>query len=192
MAGAALAACTSDHTVGYRTGTGGAGGGGAGSGFGGSGGVTAMTCDPSLPCPKDQACVKTDQGGICEPKGSPCTTNEDCTDDTFCCMADCRADGATDAVCVPFGAGKPVDLNCKGDVAVGVFSPSVQCEWRGPKESDPEPGHRRVLTSPLIADLPNDSGPAAEIIVVTSDSQQGATDGDGTGGIIRILNGQTC
>src|SRR5262249_4915950 len=56
----------------------------------------------------------------------------------------------------------------------------------------PEPGHKRVLTSPLIADLPNDSGPAAEIIVVTSDSTVGATEGDGTGGIIRILNGQTC
>jgi hypothetical protein len=191
-AGLLAAACTSNHTVGYRTGMLGTGGAGGGFGTGGTGVSGAVACDGARPCPQDQACVKTDQGGICEPKGSPCQSNEDCTDDTFCCMADCRADGAPDSVCVPFGAQKPVDPNCKGDVAIGVFAPSVQCEWHGPQESDPEPNHRHVLTSPLIADLPNDSGAAAEIIVVTSDSLQGATEGDGTGGILRILNGQTC
>ena len=141
---------------------------------------------------KIEICVKTQKGGICEPKGSPCSTSNDCKDDTFCCSGSCRVDGAAGGVCVPFGDQKPVDETCKGDVAIGVFSPSLQCEWKGPGAADPLPTHKRVLTSPLIADLPNDSGAAAEIIVVSSDSASGATEGDGSGGVIRILNGQTC
>jgi hypothetical protein len=168
---------------------------GAGGGLlGGTGGASigSMACDATNGCPQDQICVKTMKGGICEIKGSPCMTSNDCTDDTFCCAGSCRADGAAAGVCVPFGDQKPVDDSCKGDVAIGVFSPSLQCEWKGPGPNDPLPTHKRVLTSPLIADLPNDSGAAAEIIAVTSDSASGAIQGDGTGGVIRILNGQTC
>jgi hypothetical protein len=32
----------------------------------------------------------------------------------------------------------------------------------------------------------------SNIVIVTSDSAAGAAQGDGTGGLIRILNGQTC
>jgi hypothetical protein len=176
------------------------GAGGTGISFGedggligsGGSGMATMACDAASACPQDQICVKTQKGGICEPKGSPCMTNNDCKDDTFCCSGSCRVDGAAAGVCVPFGDQKPVDESCKGDVAIGVFSPSLQCEWKGPAATDTLPSHKRVLTSPLIADLPNDSGAAAEIIVVSSDSASGAIMGDGTGGVIRILNGQTC
>src|SRR5260221_9860688 len=193
---AVVAACSSESKTRGNTGgsdTTGAGGTtgiifGEDGGIIGSGGSTSgsVACDAAKGCPQDQICVKTMKGGICEPKGSPCSTNNDCKDDTFCCSGTCRVDGAAGGVCVAFGDQKPVDETCKGDVAIGVFSPSLQCEWKGPGAADPLPTHKRVLTSPLIADLPNDSGAAAEIIVVSSDSGSGAAEGDGTGGVIRI------
>src|SRR4051812_26585669 len=77
---AAVVGCSSDHTVGFRAGMQGAGGSDGGTGRGGgSGGVISLACDAASPCPKDQACVKTDQGGTCEPRGNPCNSNEDCT-----------------------------------------------------------------------------------------------------------------
>ncbi len=171
---AVVAACSSESKTRGNTGgsdTTGAGGTtgiifGEDGGIIGSGGSTSgsVACDAAKGCPQDQICVKTMKGGICEPKGSPCSTNNDCKDDTFCCSGTCRVDGAAGGVCVPFGDQKPVDETC----------------------TDPLPTHKRVLTSPLIADLPNDSGAAAEIIVVSSDSGSGAIEGDGTGGVIRI------
>src|SRR5450432_3419424 len=45
-------------------------GGIIGSGGSGSGSVA---CDATKRCLQDQICVKTSKGGICEPKGSPCS-----------------------------------------------------------------------------------------------------------------------
>jgi hypothetical protein len=76
-----------------------------------------------------------------------------------------------------------------------VFSPAVQCEWTGPKTTDPFPDSPNVLTTPLVADLPNDSGAAAEIVVVSYNGNDGfvnPTYAPGKYGVIRILNGQTC
>src|SRR5262249_8498242 len=92
-------------------------------------------------------------------------------------------------------------------------APSLQCQWKGPQPGDPFPSHNRVMATPLVADLPNDSGAAAEIIIVTSDESAGAARGDvvldprinpmtgqpvdprnnqpARGGAIRIWNGQT-
>jgi hypothetical protein len=74
---------------------------------------------------------------------------------------------------------------------VGVFAPAIKCEWKGPSATDPVPDSRHVLASPLIANLPNDSGTAAEIIAVTSNGDTGASS-SASYGVIRILNGQTC
>ncbi len=168
---------------------------GINTGGNGSGGVPAVVlskCSASTPCssPGD-VCVKTADGGACSPKGNACTSDAQCMNDTYCCSGDCRIDSAADGVCVVFDT-KPENLACTTAFKVGVFAPNLQCQWTGPTANDPFPKHSQVLTTPLVADLPNDSGTAAEIIFVASDSQAGAVQGDGTGGRIRILNGQNC
>jgi hypothetical protein len=62
---------------------------------------------------------------------------------------------------------------------------------------DPYPNHDNVLATPLIADLPYDSGAAAEIVIVSYNyTDGGAESARGSDvryyGVIRILNGQTC
>src|ERR1041384_4859452 len=97
-----------------------------------------------------------------------------------------------DAICIPYGYGprKNVNSECKGEgEAPGVFAPSVQCEWKA-QATDPHPGSGLVLATPMVADLPNDSGPSAEIVFVSFR----AGDGDGsvsTPGVIRIVSGQS-
>jgi hypothetical protein len=67
----------------------------------------------------------------------------------------------------------------------------LQCEWKAPPAGDPYPDRKHVLTTPLVADLPNDSGAAAEIVIVASNDSTGGG-GSATSAVIRILNGQTC
>ncbi len=190
--------------------TGGSGGGLAFSdgGLTGMGGSPFKACAQPGDCQVSELCVD----GTCRPTTGACTTDKDCLGDARCCGAGCRTDGKTDGVCVPNDG---VDKTCKKDsVGLGVFAPSLQCKWSGPVAGDPYPDHSRVMATPLVADLPNDSGAAAEIVIVTSDEGEGAAFGDtiydpridlktagylnprngqpATGGVIRILNGQTC
>jgi hypothetical protein len=175
---------------------------GGSSGAGGDDGGL-KPCQQNSDCGTNALCID----GTCRPIGNGCTSDADCPGDQRCCGAGCRTDGKTDGVCVPNDG---VDKGCKKDqVAIGVFAPSLQCQWKGPQPGDPFPGHNRVMATPLVADLPNDSGAAAEIIIVTSDESSGAGRGDvdldprgpsvdprygmpARGGVIRILNGQTC
>src|SRR5690606_22351696 len=83
----------------------------------------------------------------------------------------------------------PPGLPCEREVSVGVFAPSTQCEWTGPAPGDPAPNSRYVFTTPLVADLPVDSGESAEIVVITHDTKNGDT---APVGVIRILSGQDC
>jgi hypothetical protein len=177
-------------------------------GLDGMGGSQFKACMQASDCAATELCVD----GTCRPTTGACTADKDCLGDARCCGAGCRTDGKTDGVCVPNDG---VDNTCKKDsVALGVFSPSLQCKWAGPAADDPYFSHSRVMATPLVADLPNDSGAAAEIIIVTSDEGEGAAMGDtvydprtdpktgmytnpranqpATGGVIRILNGQTC
>jgi hypothetical protein len=165
------------------------------TGNGGSGGVPAVvltSCSATMPCTDPATiCVKTDKGGSCSPKGAACTTDMQCMNDTYCCSGSCRIDGAPDGVCV-VGDTRPQNDACMTGIKQGVFAPGLQCSWTGPAATDPFIHHNQVLTTPLVADLPNNSGTAAEIVFVASDSTMGAVQGDGSGGRIRILNGQTC
>src|SRR5579859_4071606 len=220
VAGGLFAACSSDTakragnsggnpgagggspvTTGLLTGPG-AGGGiltgtGGNGGAGGSGPPPLVPCDPpSKPCPMDQICVKAPMGmtgGVCSPNGGPCDPMHDtCSNDQYCCGAGCRIDGSNDPVCVS-GGSRPVNTMCNTKASIGAFAPDLQCEWKGPAATDPLPTSSRVLVSPLVADLPVNSMTAAEIIVVTTDKMGGSDNADGTGGgVIRILNGQTC
>ncbi len=83
------------------------------------------------------------------------------------------------------------------NATIGLFQADVQCEWTGPPPGDPFPDHVQVLTTPLVADLPFDSGVAKEIVIVTYNGLDGGSPAAGGTdparfGVIRILNGQTC
>ncbi|SRR6266545_344284 len=213
MAGSAVgAACSSSGGArtaggsGGETSTGtsiGPGSGGSisvtGGGGAGGGDPALVSCDPvSKPCPTGQVCVKGAMGGVCSPNGGPCNPADDkCQNDQYCCGAGCRLDGM-DPICVSGGT-RPVNGSCKAGLVVGLFSPNLQCQWPQtpgdqPLPGDPYPNHKQVLVTPLVADMPTRPAGASwsNIIIVASDSAGGAAAGDGTGGRIRILNGQTC
>lgn len=182
-----MAACSSGSDSGPR---GGGGSGGVG-GDGGTGGDTSSSC----PCPSGQVCVQDE----CLADNGPCSSDDDCGGDTYCCGADCLSDQSDPATCIAYGSGPRGDLNelCLGDITIGLFQADVQCEWTGPPEGDPFPDHVQVLTTPLVADLPFDSGVAKEIVIVTYNGLDGGSAAaQGTDparfGVIRILNGQTC
>ncbi|HVY26511.1 MAG TPA: VCBS repeat-containing protein [Polyangiaceae bacterium] len=209
VSGAVAAACSASggsKTTGGHNGTGassstGATGGiviGAGTtgtgavnvgGSGGSDGNPMLTnCTKTSECDKNFVCVLTSPDkGVCSPNGGACTpTGTECVNDTFCCIATdgCNIDGVTDPTCVS-NAARPVNEMCKNAATVSQFSPDLQCAWRGPVAGDPFMDSINVLTTPLVANLPTESGTAAEIVVVSSTSGE-------SGGHIRILNGQTC
>src|SRR5690606_21087177 len=121
-----------------------------------------------------------------------------CQADTYCCSSpDCLGTGGP-SVCIP--ANVPPGAPCTESVELGVFAPSVQCEWLGPSAGEPVPTSKNVSVTPLVADLPipsgevsaqNPNGTSAEIVIVTWDKDNG--DGSVSApGVIRILDGQNC
>ena len=160
---------------------------------GGTGGDGSVS--QPCPCSSGRVCVQEQ----CLPDRGACTTDDDCGGDTYCCGADCLSDPSGPPTCIPYGTGPRGDVNdlCVGDITIGLFQADVQCEWTGPPAADPFPDHVQVLTTPLVADLPFDSGVAKEIVIVTYNGLDGgAPAAEGTDparfGVIRILNGQTC
>lgn len=152
-------------------------------------------CQSSLECQGDRVCA----GGICVDAAGECQSDEDCGGDRYCCGEGCLPDGETLARCISYGTGPRENVNdaCLGEVVIGLFEPSVQCEWSGPPEGDPFPHHKNVLTTPLVANLPHDSGAAGEIVIVTYNYTDGGAEaalGSNPNyyGVIRVLNGQTC
>ena len=162
---------------------------------GGAQGDEGDPCSASAGCSDGLVCA----AGLCVPGTGACSSDDQCSGDTYCCAAGCLPDGETDGICIPFGTGPKGDVNdeCVGEVAIGLFEPSVQCEWTAPPMGDPYPDHINVLTTPLIFDLPNDSGAAAEIVLVSYNyTDGGAPAGWGENpayfGVIRILSGTDC
>jgi len=184
-----MAACSSGSNP--RSGVGGFGGGaGVGGGAGGSGGVSRP-----CPCPSGEVCVQDE----CLAERGACDSDDDCGGDTYCCAAGCLSDPGDTPTCIAYGSGPRGNVNelCLGDITIGLFQADVQCEWTGPPPGDPFPDHVQVLTTPLVADLPFDSGVAKEIVIVTYNGLDGGSPAaEGTDparfGVIRILNGQTC
>jgi hypothetical protein len=178
----------------------GAGGTASSVGLGGgtnTGGMAPLpphtACTAEMPCGTGLTCVKGDnEPDHCAPSGGACTMDSECGGDRYCCGAGCLST-AGDSVCIPYGYGPRGNVNgeCKGaGQAPGVFAPSVQCEWKV-QATDPHPSSGLVLATPMVADLPNDSGSSAEIVFASF----AAADGDGsvsTPGVIRIISGQTC
>ncbi|WP_146658104.1 FG-GAP repeat domain-containing protein [Enhygromyxa salina] len=169
------------------------GDGDTGDGDGDPGGAP---CEASSDCPDELHCVD----GACAPGEGPCETHDDCSGDTYCCDApDCLPEGEEPGVCIPFGTGPfgPSNPECEEPIVIGLFEPDVQCEWTTPGPNDPFPDHASVLTTPLVAELPYDSGFAGEIVIVTYNyTDGGAEAGWGSNpayhGVIRVLNGDNC
>ncbi len=155
-----------------------------------SGNPQLTTCTTTAECGAGAVCVLTASGGLCSPNGGSCTADgNECINDTYCCLSidGCVIEGVTDPICVS-NATRPVNDMCRTDAQVGIFSPDLQCEWTTPPAGDPYPNSIHVLSTPLVANLPTESGTAAEIVIVTSEGTENASGG----GRIRILNGQTC
>src|SRR5690606_8122317 len=161
-------------------------------------------CDtPADCCTKIEGC-QSDSEYVCTVDGycglikDTCTDQSDCQADTYCCSSpDCLGTGGP-SVCIP--ANVPPGAPCTESVELGVFAPSVQCEWLGPSAGEPVPTSKNVSVTPLVADLPipsgevsaqNPNGTSAEIVIVTWDKDNG--DGSVSApGVIRILDGQNC
>jgi hypothetical protein len=155
-----------------------------------TGNPVLTTCENTSDCAPGDVCVLTESGGFCSPNGGACTAaGNECVNDTYCCLPidGCMVEGITEPICIS-NATRPVNNMCKNSTTVGLFSPDLQCSWTGPVAGDPYPDMNQVLTTPLVANLPTESGTAGEIVIVT----RGPGGDDSPGGRIRILNGQTC
>ena len=153
------------------------------------------TCMTSDDCMEGEVCA----AGACVPGEGACDSYADCQGDTFCCKDGCLPENEEEGVCVPFGLEPEGEINeeCKGDIQIGLFEPGIQCEWTEPPPGDAFPAHRNVLTTPLVADLPNTGPGISTIVIVTYNytdggSQSGWGSNGNYYGVIRILNGRTC
>jgi len=200
---------TGDITGG--TGTGGIVGGGKDGGAGGADSGGGIVADPIPdPCMTTADCADGGAGYVCTISNKcgkilgPCTTQADCMGDSYCCTGPmCRKDGLPDGVCIP-GYVPPGNTECKGAVKIGVFSPAVQCEWPDKvmlkgiptKVLPPAPfdRHIQVMSTPMVADTPIDSGASAEMIFVAGNQNTGEALGNNPAffGVIQIVAGQTC
>lgn len=167
-------------------------------GDGGGDGNGSQGCETREDCAKTHACL----GGKCVSRGAPCAGDGDCKGDRYCCSGDCLPEDEEGSFCVPYGEGPRGNTNdeCVGTITIGLFEPDIQCEWNPQRLLDEEDAfveHVNVLATPLVMDLPHDSGAAAEILIVSYNGTDGGAEAaqgtnDSQFGVIRILNGQTC
>lgn len=135
-------------------------------------------------------------GNKCVEKRGECTSDEKCASDSYCCT-----EAACDVknVCIPYGEGPRGNTNeaCSYKTVVGLFEADVQCAWNGPPQNDPFPAHSNVYMTPMVMNLPHDSGSAQEIAFIAYNCSDGSSPIlSGTSkdcfGVIRIINGETC
>lgn len=125
---------------------------------------------------------------MCIDAPAPCTDDAECQNDSYCEAGEC----------LPYGVGpRPsIDAQCKRLVVLGLFQPTVQCEWTAPPAADPFPGHRNVLSTPLVADFNFDNDPATvkpSIVFVTYNCDDGSCGAEpGCYGVVRVVDGETC
>lgn len=136
-------------------------------------------------CVAGEICVGD---AACAPEGAPCTTDDDCSDDSWCYEAAAR--------CVPWETppGMTQDPECTRLIPAGNFAPSVQCEFREAPAGDPFPAHLHVLSTPIVVDFDigrgPDDPPRPSIVAVFDDGEDGSS--ELPTGVIRILDGTTC
>ncbi len=151
--------------------------------------AAADCCSEANGCTDASTFICTVEGYCGEILGE-CESQSDCRGDTLCCEGEtCRKDGSNTGVCI--SASIPSNLQCGEGLAVGEFSPDVQCEWLKPAPGEPFPNSFHVLATPMVVNLPYDSGVASEIIIITAESNGVAPDATAPG-VLRILNGEDC
>ncbi len=146
--------------------------------------LDAPMCD--TPCGAS-CCVAGEvcSSDTCVRAGSSCASNADCQSDSHCDVAL--------GACVAWTDGGSAST-CARVAFAGVFSPSVQCEFRTAPAGDAFPANVHVLATPMVADLrigrgPDDP-PHPSIIAVFDDGVDGSS--EQPTGVIRILDGNTC
>jgi len=144
------------------------------------------TCQSNLNCRASEVC----RNDLCVPYDRTCRTSNDCRGDTHC----------VGGMCVPYDNQFPFDPLCVGSPEPGVFVTETQCAWVAPAPGDAFPGHRNVLSTPMVVDFDLDGNPATKqpsiVFVTYTDSDDGnlaSCVGDATHfGIIRVVDGATC
>ncbi|MCC6995272.1 MAG: VCBS repeat-containing protein [Deltaproteobacteria bacterium] len=155
---------------------------------GGDADAGPRSCQSNLNCRATEVC----RNDLCVPYDRTCRTSNDCRGDTRC-------DSQT-GMCIPYDQSFPFDPACVGSPEPGVFVTETQCAWVSPGAGDAFPGHRNVLSTPMVVDFDLDGDPATKqpsiVFVTYTDGDDGnlfSCVGDATHfGVIRIVDGSTC
>ncbi|HEY3357059.1 MAG TPA: VCBS repeat-containing protein [Polyangia bacterium] len=146
----------------------------------------AVACGAGC-CGAGEVCL---DGGACKTDLGGCQQNGECQADSHC----------VDGHCIPYEAGES-NPECHRVVVIGMFSPTLHCEWKGGEAGDPYPDHVQVLSTPVVVDFDFDGTPVTRkpALVFASYNQLDGACGlgsDGTGatgyGILRVVDGKTC
>ena len=130
-------------------------------------------------CEVDEAC----RFDACVPEPGTCDDEDDCPGDRYC----------NDGECIPYGLGPggPVDAECSRVIEIGLYQPTVQCQWPGPGDGDPLPVYAAILSNPVVVDFaPDDSLSSPSIVFHSAGPSKGY--GSMRQGAVRILDGRTC
>ncbi len=139
------------------------------------------SCSELLVCPKQSVCTD----GQCVPIKGSCTTNADCSGDSFCCLDEASCDENVNQ-CVPYSAENPSDSACMFKTKPGIFEAAVQCYWV--PEPDASPEHNEVISSVSVGWYRNKQGVNKPLIAFAS----GASSSSNTNGYIRLIHPETC
>ncbi len=158
--------------------------------------VENAACDDVYICPKDTVCMMDKDSKKCIHTYGECDTDDKCSKDSYCCMEEaCTVKN----VCIPydFGPRQNQNTSCSYKTVKGLFEAAIQCEWKAPEPGEPYPNHYQVLSSPVVANTPHDSGLANEVIFISYNYTDGgawAGRGDSASyyGVIRIVNAENC
>ena len=145
------------------------------------------TC-PTDPCGADETCCgdgEVCRFELCIPEMFGCASDDECEGDSYC----------LDAECIPYGIGPRDDdetnPECDRLIEIGLYQPTLQCEWTGPEDDDPLTNYSAILSNPVVVDFTSSTESSSPSIVFHS-----AGPGKGYGsmrhGAVRILDGRTC
>jgi hypothetical protein len=142
------------------------------------------------------------EGEGCQGEGcqqAPCVADASCQGDRYCHEGRCVRYGEG-----PRGEGGAINKQCGRIVPAGLLAPRILCEWSGPGPGDTYPGHRQVLSTPLVADFDFRGHRGSEfpttrpsIVINTYDGKDGecglgAKNRGANYGVLRVLDGHTC
>ncbi|MBO4349381.1 MAG: VCBS repeat-containing protein [Proteobacteria bacterium] len=138
-------------------------------------------CNELLVCPEESVCTD----GQCVPIKGSCTTNANCTGDSYCCLDEAACDENVNH-CIPYSTTNPNDTSCMFKTKQGIFEAAVQCYWV--PEQDEYPDYNEVISSVSVGWYRNKQGVDKPLIAFAS----GATSIGTQNGYIRLIHPETC